>query len=66
MWTAVLSAMGAGVSLGTTSHLSFLPSEEIIIQHLVVSLQEVDSELGRQVSTPQTLQADTGGLSSLP
>lgn len=55
-----LSVMGARVSLGIASHLSFLPSEELIIQKLVASLQEVDRELGRQVSTPQILHAETG------
>lgn len=64
-----LSVMGARVSLGIASHLSFLPSEELIIQKLVASLQEVDRELGRQVSTPQILHAETGAWgrsSSLP
>lgn len=34
-----------------------------MIQKLVASLQEVDRDLGRQVSAPQTLQADTGAPS---
>lgn len=44
-------ALGAA---GTASHPS-LPSEESIIQKLVEGLQEVDDELGRQVSAPQIL-----------
>lgn len=39
----------------TASHPSSLPSEESIIQKLVEGLQEVDDELGRQVSAPQIL-----------
>lgn len=39
---------------------SLLPSEESVIRKLVEGLQEVDSDLGRQVSTALTPQVGTG------
>lgn len=59
-YAAVAVCQGHRVPLRTASHLSLLPSEESIIHKLVEGLQEVDSDLGRQVSTAQTLQLDTG------
>lgn len=49
--TAVAGSLSwAPGAAGTASHPSSLPSEESVIQKLVEGLQEVDDELGRQVS----------------